>query len=321
MKSRWLIVTNEEQALTTTSQLHDFSANVKQGLLRGRKYIQLIDQLVDTDDYETLLDAATQLTVMDVNSEYVQFPHQYQPRDYYLLFMGRLLEIHDNKSLVVQLNQRTGELSASLSPILGQAKFLFDLERSENGGSFFVETITKQKLCYINLERRMLRFNNRALINLFVIELAQNQDVAAETLEQAVYPLIAFTHYLKQDFGFSVDFGILDAANGTDYYLEQDGLQLTVIDRLFVKTAETDYMLVNLVNRVGAKLQLEHNISLELGVAPGSGDSQHWSFRVDDDREAVSLFDLLIRYPLIQTWYLNNREALEVKSDPLIFAN
>lgn len=314
-------MTNDEQVRTTTDQLHAFSENVKQGLRNGHQYVSLIDQLVDTTDNEALLEAATQLTTLQINSAYVQFPRQYQPRDYYLLFMGRLLEMHDNRSLAINSSQQTGELSAALLPIIGQAKFMYQLEQSENGGAYFVDTITSQKLFYINLERRMLRFNNRALVNLFVIELAQTQATAPETLEQAVYPLIAFTHYLKQDFGFSVDFGILDAANDTNYFLDRTGLQLTVIDKLFVETAETTYMLVNLSDRIGAKLQLEQDVSLELGVNPGPSKTQNWAFRVIDDREAVSFFDLLVRYPLIQNWYLANRDQLEVKSDPLIFAS
>lgn len=316
-----MIVANEEQKLTTTSQLHEFSDNVKKGLDRGQHYVQLIDQLVETDDNEELLDAASQLATISVDSEYVQFPHQFQPQDYYLLFMGRLLEMHDDQTLSVVFDQHKSSLSGTLLPIIGQSKFQFNLEHSENGGAFFAESITKQKLFYINLQRRMLRFNSRALVNLFVIELAQNQDTDAEVLEQAAYPLIAFTHYLKQDFGFSVDLGIFDTNNENNYYLEQNNLQLTVIDKLFVKTADSDYMLVNLPDRVGAKLQLDSQTSLELGVVPGSSQIQYWAFRVIDSRQAVSFFDLLIRHSLIRDWYLDNREQLEVKSDPLIFAN
>lgn len=314
-------MTSEEESMSTASQLHSFSANVKEGLELGKKYVTLIDQLVDTQDNEELLDAAAQLAELSVDTEFVKFPHQYQPQDYYLLFMGRLLEMHDRKELSVSFDAGNKNLSSVLMPILGQAKFSFSLERSENGGAFFVEEITKQKLFYINLQRRMLRFNNKALVNLFVIELAQNQGVDEEVIEQAVYPLIAFTHYLKQDFGFSVDFGILGASNDTEYYLENTGLQLTIIDKLFVNTAETDYMLVNLSDRIGARLQLDSDTALELGVTPSSSQIQYWAFKVDDKRQAVSFFDLLVRYPLIREWYLDNRDELEVKSDPLIFAD
>ncbi len=39
--------------------------------------------------------AAQTLSVFELDSDYVTFPHQHNNADYYLVFMSRLLELHD----------------------------------------------------------------------------------------------------------------------------------------------------------------------------------------------------------------------------------
>ncbi|KIS04120.1 hypothetical protein [Paucilactobacillus wasatchensis] len=310
-------MTNEKY--TATEQLHSFSASVKHGLKLGEQYVQLIDQLVDTEDLEKLLTAAQRLANLELDDQFVKFPHQYRSQDYYMLFVSRVLELHSDQSLQLNLSRSSWSLTGQFESIASLTNFEFVLEQSDNGGAFFTETGSNERLFYLNLERRMIRFNNRALVNLFVVQLAESVDSTA--LEQAVNPLIALTHFLKQDFGFSVDFGILDAANTAQYYLQKGKLSVDIIDKLFVQTEGTDYMLLNMQERVGATLVVESDVKLNL-FAQNSDSQQNnnWLFSVLDSREAVSFFDVLVRYPLIRKWYLENRQELEVKSDPLIFA-
>lgn len=310
-------MTNEKY--TATEQLHSFSASVKHGLKLGEQYVQLIDQLVDTEDLEKLLTAAQRLANLELDDQFVKFPHQYRSQDYYMLFVSRVLELHSDQSLQLNLSRSSWSLTGQFESIASLTNFEFVLEQSDNGGAFFTETGSNERLFYLNLERRMIRFNNRALVNLFVVQLAESVDSTA--LEQAVNPLIALTHFLKQDFGFSVDFGILDAANTAQYYLQKGKLSVDIIDKLFVQTEGTDYMLLNMQERVGATLVVESDVKLNL-FAQNSDSQQNnnWLFSVLDSREAVSFFDVLVRYPLIRKWYLENRQKLEVKSDPLIFA-
>lgn len=312
-------MTSESQNYAATQHLHSFSKAVKTGLKIGDQYVQLIDQLVDTDDLEELLAAAQKLAVFKLDNQFVKLPHQYRPQDYYLLFVGRVLELHSDQSLQLNLHEANWSLTGQLGPIAGLTDFEFVLEKSDNGGAFFTETRSNERLFYLNLERRMIRFNNRALVNLFVVELAKSTD--SSDIEQAINPLIALTHYLKQDLGFSIDFGILDAANGAQYYLQESSLPTNVIDKLFVQTEGTEYMLLNMQDHIGATLTVDEHTDLSLFASDGTdGQGNNWLFSVVDSRQAISFFDILVRYPLIRQWYLDNREVLEVKSDPLVFA-
>ena len=90
---------------------------------------------------------------------------------------------------------------------------------------------------------KLMQFNNRALVNYFIVyALKQHTDLE---LRDAVKPLIDFAKYLQKDLDFTIDLGILATANDRRFMLNKPELPLTVIDRLFVATADEDYMLMN----------------------------------------------------------------------------
>lgn len=300
---------------STSDHLHDFSKEVKVGLAKGQNYIKLVDQLVDTADFEELLSAAQQLLTFDIDSEYVKFPHLHSAADFYLMFVERFLQMHDNSALQIEMNQADWSLTGHFSDLSEVVQFKFKVEQSDNGGAFFTEQKTGEKLFYLNLERRMIRINNHSLINLFVVDLAQDFD--PDQLEMAISPIISLINYLKQDLGFSIDLGILDTDSSAQYFIQKTNLSLTIIDKLFVRTNETGYMLMNVDHGVGAKLLLDHKTNIQILQA---ANGANWYFKVEDEDDSLSLFDVLVNHDVIKNWYLDNRDELEVKTDPLIFA-
>ena len=79
-------------------------------------------------------------------------------------------------------------------------------------------------------------------------------------------------------------------------------------------------MLLSMPKNNGALLNLDRQIRLTLFYDPDDY-SQQWKFKVVDPDQQYSFFDVLLHYSIIREWYLNNREALAVRSDPLIFAD
>jgi len=295
-----------------TEQMGNFTSVFKDGLTAGETYIKLINRLIQTEDAEELLDSSSQLSEYVLENKYVKFPFQYQVQDYYLIFISRLLNFHNNDSLEVIINEESGDVSGKLNQLGESAKFKFVIDKTKNGGAFFTETKTGESLFYLNLQKRMMRFNNSALINLFVEKLSEVTTIIQ--IQQAINPLITLARYLQTDLGFSVDLGILDTSNEANYYLVNKQMNVDVIDKLFVSTEGTDYMLMNLQGRTGMSLQMDISSKLILAAA---GDT--WAFSVDDGKEAVSFFDILIRFKLIKKWFIDNRTELEIKSDPMIF--
>jgi hypothetical protein len=283
------------------------------GVLKlGQQYVDLLDQLAKTDEAEDLLAAASQLIKFDLNNAFIDFPQHYQAADYYMLFMGRLLEMNSVTKVKIAENARH-QFEAKIEALGDDNRFKFTV--NQDGAAAFTEEDQQQPLFYLNLQDRLLQFNNRALVNYFIVyALKKHTDLE---LRDTVKPLVEFADELAKDLDFTINLGILDTGNDQRFKLEQPDLQLTVIDRLFVKTAETDYMLMNLPHNSGAELLLDQNIKLDLSFDPDDY-SQEWAFQVKDPHEQVSFFDLLLHYNLVRQWYLNDREALAVRSDRMI---
>lgn len=163
----------------------------------------------------------------------------------------------------------------------------------------------------------MFRFNSHALTQLFIIDL--HETVPADTVKSSVQVLVDFARYLKEDYGYSVDFNILDAANRQNYAVRSADLPAGVVDRLFVAAAKHDYMLTNGANGNGARIELDKGVTVDIFNNQLEGQPE-WVLTVHDDEQKISWFDILLRYPFMRDWYLENLNDLEVVSDPLIFS-
>lgn len=306
---------NNQLTASPSKQVSLLADSLKTGLTLGQQYVELLKQLAETDSAAELLAAAQQLVSFDLDNVFVKFPQHYQPTDYYLLLMGRLLEMHDNHDFQIQEDLDHHDFYATISSLGDQVHFKFVIDA--NGTAELIETKGQEALLYLNLKHQMLRFNNRSLVNYFIIAL--QREYSDLDIRAAVKPLLAFAHVLADDLDFVIDLGILGVNNDQHFELQQPTLSLTVIDRLFVATAEFDYMLFNLPHNNGAELRLDRGIKMDLQFDP-EDYSQQWYFRVQDPDGQVSFFDLLLHYQLVRQWYLQQRQALAIKSDPLLFA-
>lgn len=310
-------MTNQLVQPTAADRVKNLSHSIKKGLQLGKQYVVLLDKLAGTDDQQELLGAMQDLAKFDLENSFVKFPQHYQKADYYLLFMYRLLAM--NQVSGVSLHEQTSDHSlAMLMDNFGdKLQFKFELD-PEHGGAFFAEQDNHEPLFYLDLNKKALRFANRSLVNFFIVrgmEKFSDLDLAA-----AVKPLIAFAHVLESELDFIIDLGILNPSNDFHAKLGQPEFDLQVIDKLFVQTADADYMLLNLPQNNGAKLELEHHVTLSLGFDPDDYAKQ-WYFRVVDPDEQVSFFDVLLHYTLIRKWYLDNRSALAVMTEPLVMTD
>lgn len=285
----------------------------KDVLKMGQKYVDLVDQLAQTEDPQEMLSATSQLVKLDLQNAFVDFPQHYQAADYYLIFMGRLLEKHGIDAVQVSENVRH-EFIARIEPIADSDSFKFMVNGDE---AAFTEQGEQEPLFYLDLKNRLMQFDNRALVNYFIVRaLTSHSDL---DLRNAVKPLIAFANELQTDLDFTINLGILNTENGRSFNFVQPDLDLTVIDQLFVATAENDYMLMNLPKNNGAQLVLDQGIKLDIAFDPDDY-SQQWFFAVNDPTAQVSFFDTLLHYHLIRKWYLDNRSALAVRSDKMVLA-
>lgn len=306
---------NNSKTLSSSprERLTALADSFKDVLKMGQKYVDLVDQLAQTEDPQEMLSATSQLVKLDLQNAFVDFPQHYQAADYYLIFMGRLLEKHGIDAVQVSENVRH-EFIARIEPIADSDSFKFMVNGDE---AAFTEQGEQEPLFYLDLKNRLMQFDNRALVNYFIVRaLTSHSDL---DLRNAVKPLIAFANELQTDLDFTINLGILNTENGRRFNLVQPDLDLTVIDQLFVATAENDYMLMNLPKNNGAQLVLDQGIKLDIAFDPDDY-SQQWFFAVNDPTAQVSFFDTLLHYHLIRKWYLDNRSALAVRSNKMVLA-
>lgn len=304
---------NQKIVSATTNRVAELSNSIKRGLETGQRYVKLLDQLVSTDQASELLDATEKLVHLDLSDPFVEYPQHYQPADYFLLMMDRLLSLHDVEGLTVIEDDTNHRLRAMLDSLGRNESFIFRYDPSHNG-AFFVDQQHDELLFFVDFKEKELRFSNRALVNSFIAQgLHQHNDLE---LAQSVEPLVDFAKLMASELNFTINLGILATGKNVTYQIAKPDLDLTVIDRLFVATAETDYMLMNLPKNNGAELRLE-GIKMQISFDP-KDYSRVWSFVVVDPEEQASFFDLLLHYPLIRQWYLQNREQVAVRSLPLI---
>lgn len=317
MESRWQTMSNEQMVSTATEKVQALSDSLTDGLRIGEQYVGLLNDLCQKTDPQDLLSAVMKLNKINLSSPFVKFPQHYEPADYYLLFMGRLLELGNIQGMTLEEDNVSHRLSMACQHLSEETKFKFELDRN-NGGAFFTEQEKHEPLFYINLEKKVLRFSNRALVNFFVIREAERYSDL--DIQATLKILMDFTEILANELDFVNDLGILNPSNDVEFPLQAPELNKQIIDKLFVKTTDTDFMLLSMPKNNGALLNLDRQIRLTLFYDPDDY-SQQWKFKVVDPDQQYSFFDVLLHYSIIREWYLNNREALAVRSDPLIFAD
>jgi hypothetical protein len=305
--------------LSTTGRLISYNDQLKASLKKGFKFTELLDQLISTNSTEKLLSAVAALTAYQLDSAFLTFPQQYSRSDFYLIFLNRLLELHQHSGMILQSSDRFQELYHEYPGINTKGYFVFQISDLKSKGAYYVEKNKQQQLFYLSFDQHLLRFNNEALTQLLLVDYYSDIDHAKIKAFAGYLWLIG--RYLKEDFGFDVDFGVLDPANNSTYQIIKPDLPKEVIDRLFIATAKSGRMLEAGAEQ-SAVLQLDKQVVLRLfcQADPQRKNFGKWQISIFDPQQQVSLFDVLLKYDFIRDWYLNDLATLAVESDPLYFS-
>lgn len=310
-----MINENDPATLSTSGRLLSYNNAVKDGLQTGLTFTKLMDQLINTKDPEQLVDAAQKLSIFVLDSDYVTFPHQYNHADYYLIFMSRLLELHDEGDrITLQSHEANQHLTQQITALGDLGVFAFQSAQDDNEGVFYRDQVTGETLFYLNLSRKMMRLNSSAITKLFIETYLDK--VEPDQLIAATDLFIVFGKSLKEDFGYDVDFNVLDMSNSEFYAFQTSNIDSDIIDKLFVAAAQENYMLKHADE--GAILELKPDLSLRIGTNQNANNAG-WGLTVHDANQEVSWFKVVLQYPFLRNWYLNNLSELQIRSDGLIF--
>lgn len=305
-------------SLSTTGRLMSYNDQLKKSLKRGIYFTKVLDELINTDDKNILLESVMTLTDYRLDTAYLIFPQQYSRADYYLIFLNRLLQLHQNEQVILQSSDHQNELYHEFPGINMEGYFTFKIDENMREGAYYVDKSTGARLFYINFKRQLIRFNSQALTDLLVVDYSEKFDY--KTVKRFETYLVAIGKYFKEDYGFDVDFNLLDASNNASYQISSADEPREALDKLFIISADAGYMLV--AGESGrAVLQLKDNVVVSILRQAEHDDLNNasWVIKVQDEEHKVAWFDILYKYEFIKDWYLDNLTSLAIKSDERFF--
>ncbi|MFT8477068.1 MAG: hypothetical protein ABF682_06655 [Liquorilactobacillus sp.] len=310
--------TESATTLSTSGRLISYNNQLKDGLANGANFTKLLDQLITTTHTDELFEAAQALSTYQLDTAYLTFPQQYSQSDFYLIFINRLLALHSRERVILQSSERYDELYHEFPGINSAGYFIFKLENAVQGGAYYTEKATGEALFYLNFEKHVLRFNSRAVTQLLLVE--YHDSIGKEAIKGFANYLLDIGNFLKEDYGFDVDFTLLDPSNSAIYQLADANLPRSIIDQLFVEAGNGGRML-ELGENSSPILRLDHGIVIELFEQHNYEEDVDlgWGIKVYDQQHEVAWFDVLLRYEFLRSWYLDNLATLEIQSDALYF--
>lgn len=307
-------MSNEKQALSPENLLQNYSDTIQAGLENGLQYVESFNTLTHTEDIEELIDSAIALTNYQLDSQFVNFPHQYNDEDITVIFFKRFLELAKIKSGFTITPKKNIQKILARFIQLGEEKFTFVKSAKNNNGFFFNSLSNNQPLFYLNLKNKEVLFNGPALIQLFVVDY---EGLKPKMIKDTLAILISAAKVLKRQFGFTVDFNVLDTINGEFYAFSAGEIPREILDELFVAAADNNYILMA-GQGDGAHLTLSNGIELDVFDA-GEYDTPIWGATIHDENQTEGWLDLLLDYPFIKDWYLTNIRQLGIIADKVVF--
>ncbi|MDN7145046.1 hypothetical protein QS460_03785 [Liquorilactobacillus mali] len=310
--------TESATTLSTSGRLISYNNELKNSLENGYNFTKLLDQLITTTNTDELFEAAQALSTYQLDTAYLTFPQQYSQSDFYLIFINRLLALHDRERVILQSSDRYSELYHEFPGINSAGYFVFKLENTVQGGAYYTEKTTGEALFYLNFEKHVLRFNSRAVTQLLLVE--YHEKISQDSIKGFENYLLNIGNFLKEDYGFDVDFTLLDPSNSAVYQLADPNLPSSIIDRLFVEAANGGRML-ELGENSSPILRLDNGTVIELFEQHNYEDDVDlgWGIKVYDQQHKIAWFDVLLSYEFLRSWYLENLNTLEIQSDALYF--
>ncbi|WP_419155197.1 hypothetical protein [Weissella minor] len=275
--------------------------------------------LIESTNPETIHGVAETLIHSNLGTNWVKVPRQYSYEDYYLIAMDRFMELSGVAGYSILLPIESEKVTLVMTDLNVPAAFAFETNQDQNGGAYFVELTSGERLFYWSMERKQIQFNARAIVALLVANFA-SEHVTIEQNQIIANLLTEFGRYMERVFGYTVDFNILETRDDYIYNLIQHAQPQDMLDKLFVLSADTNYFLQGIPNGAAISLNDHSEVRIFFVNDANALGAQRWHFQVIDGRDQYSWLDILLTYDFIARWYLSESKTLEIAYDQLVFA-
>jgi hypothetical protein len=280
----------------------------------------MLDQMADfavTEDPHRVHELLLALDEGELHDYWVRVPRQYSTADVFLIAMDRFMTFAGIPAYSIRMPDDREELTMLMTDLDMPAAFEFETPGEGRDGAYFVEVNSGKKLFYWSPERKQLLFNSEDLTDLLVGN--YRKKTTAARIRTLTHLLTEFGYYMERQFGYHVDYNILETRDDFLYPLVQTEMPAGMLDRLFVLSAESDFFLQAIPN--GAGMVLDGNVEVRIFFVtdPIAPAGERWHFQVIDGKDAYSWLDVLLDYDFIGAWYLVERQYLAVASDEMAF--
>ncbi|MCM0598524.1 hypothetical protein [Periweissella fabalis] len=302
--------TNLPTGILPSQSLVDYNAEITQALQTGFEFTELLNKTLQTSSANELLSSIQGLMQLNLGSNQVQFPHQYSTADWFLLFATRLLEINGVDDFSLASAPDHEELGVFLAGTGTKVRYQFS-EATVNG-AYFTEIESDKQLFYLDFAAHKLTFNSQDIIDFFMVQ-PVTKILPAES-DQVITILLNFANVLAKTLDFEIDYSILETNNDYEYETVSFDLPSQILDKLFIASATANVLMQPVESGFGARLVLTDE--LEVRFLQNDNYQQinsNWHFEVIDAQGKASLLNVLVNFPFIQRWYLENRSILEIQ--------
>lgn len=311
--------TNLPVGILPSQSLTNYNNEIKQSLQAGFEFTELLSTVLETTAPSELLHAIQGLMQLRLGSNQVQFPHQYSTADWFLLFTTRLLEINQVTDFSLASAPDHEELGVFLAGTGTNVRYQFS--DASLSGAYFTEIESDKQLFYLDFAARKLTFNSKDIIDFFMVQ--PTTQILPEESDQVINVLLDFAAILAKNLEFEIDYSILETNNEYRYQTVSAELPSQILDKLFIASAPANVLMQPVESGFGARLVLSDELELRFLQSEDNRQlSKYWHFEVLDAQGKASLLNVLVNFPFIQRWYLENRQVLEIQpAQPTIVAD
>ncbi|WP_439424702.1 hypothetical protein ACKP2L_04620 [Oenococcus alcoholitolerans] len=288
------------------SLLSDFQKKLSKDSFALNKLDQYIKSFVRSNDVKSVVDN-TDFLIKSTNNYTQILPLFHFDESFWLAQSIVKIFRLKNNDFFSSLNL-SGQLTSSLrSGSLPNFEFYFISSKIPAGGYYFKDAAYNKTIFYLDLQHRRFFINPRGLIDIIESKLGSLLNEAQIRNFTRSLNLLADSFFTDE---FALDLNIIQPENDAVFEIESLDLPAIVTDKLFIASQANQVDIFALDN--GFQLNFSENIKLLfVSKLDNLGHSQ-WYFRVIDENNSFSFFDLLANYSWFRSWYLENIDFLQI---------
>lgn len=286
----------------TKYDVQEYSNQLEKDLNLFEQWHTLIENLIDTESLEVILDILKKIVLFDLHqSKMVRIDTpKWFPATHWVTVafaqIARNASLNDIEIILPQA-QRVAEIHFSEWP---NASFRFVKAPLDAGGYYLEETAQELRVVYWDIFDNRFYLDTEQFSKLVQTEAIQLGGVAALAVFQQ-----RLTNIAKQlsEIGYDSVLPGMDNTDQDQLFMRQKELLPDVLDSLFVKAAEQQFILKKMKSADnGVEINIGE-VAIQLAQSTLSEHQTEWYYKVVDENKDITIYTLFQQLPFFYKWY------------------